>query len=46
MLSGKQREVSKKTHQMYQNCSEEGRNKKRQYARERFRNLPEYQTKI
>ena len=46
MLSGKQREASKKAHQMYQNFSEEGENKKRQYARERCRNLPEDEKKI
>ena len=41
MLSGKQSEASKKAHQMYQHFSEEGKNKKPQYARERCRNLSE-----
>ena len=37
----KQRKVSKKAGERYQDLSEEKKNKKVQYGRERYKNLPE-----
>ena len=33
--------IQKKSHERYQNLSEEGKNKNRTYARERYKNLAE-----
>ena len=40
----KQRKVSKKARERYQNPSEEEKNKKHQYAFEQYRNLSEEET--
>ena len=45
MLSVKQRKTSKNAFERYQHLSEEERNKKCQYARERYRNLSEGKNK-